>query len=392
MAQIRIAEADYTGGVTESSTETGIVIRIPGASFPKDMDTGMGSDTEFNIVLVTGDNYQNIITTGGVSGTVEASLISKLYSVGAKVYIVKSWVAAKDYLTDRNQLDIKFLLCNEKDANDKNNDASSSDAGFALENALEIAKERRDCAVIYGKSGSTYDTAEGKAENCLTLTLPKYSDDMEETGTAGKYVIPVYANSLKSGDASINPEYAWITAYLYSIAKGNAEWLAVAGASRGESSMTLSCGPITESKIIEMQPSDKGRAINPIINSNPWGVRIWGARTAEAIDSTTGIKGSHFANIRVLLCDIKKRLYAASKKYQFEQNNDVLWVQYQSYVNTLLDEMQSTYGIAGYKWTKITDNVPGNKLKCKLEITPVEPVDDFDINIKLTDEISTVSE
>lgn len=390
MAQIRIAEADYTGGVTASSTETGVVIRIPDASYNSDMDTGMGSGTEFNIVLVTKGNYQNIIATDGVSGTVEASLISKLYSAGAKVYIVKSWVAAKDYLTDRNQLDIKFLLCNEANKNEANTD--KSDAGSALKNALEIAKERRDCAVIYGKSKSSYDTDTGKAEECLTDALTKYSDDMEETGTAGKYVIPVYANSLKSGDDSINPEYAWITAYLYSIAKGNAEWLAVAGASRGESSMTLSCGPITESKIVEMQPSDEGRAINPIINSNPWGVRIWGARTAEAIDPTVGIKGSHFANIRVLLCDIKKRLYAASKKYQFEQNNDVLWVQYKSYVNTLLDEMQSTYGIAGYKWTKITDNVPGNKLKCKLEITPVEPVDDFDINIKLTDEISTVSE
>lgn len=390
MAQIRIAEADYTGGVTESSTETGVVIRIPGASYEQGMDTGLGGGTGFNIILVTADNYQNIIATDGVKNTVEASLISKLYSAGAKVYIIKSWLGAADYLKDRNQLDVKFLLCNEDDT--KETSADSSDAGSALKNAVAIAAERRDCAVVYGKTKSTYATGTGEAEECLTDTLASYSDDMEETGTNGKYVIPVYANSLKSGGTSVNPEYAWITAYLYSIAKGNAEWLAIAGASRGESSMTLSCGPITESTVISMQPSDSGRAINPIINSNPWGVRIWGARTAEAIDSTEGIKGSHFANIRVLLCDIKKRLYTASKKYQFEQNNDVLWVQYKSYVNTLLDEMQSTYGIAGYKWTKITDNVPGNKLKCKLEITPVEPVDDFDINIKLTDEISTVSE
>lgn len=392
MAQIRIAEADYTGGVTESSTETGIVIRIPGVSYEKGMDTGLGGGTGFDIVLVTADNYQNIIAADGVDETVEASLISKLYSAGAKVYIVKSWVAAKDYLTDRNQLDIKFLLCDEADANEKNNDESKTDAGSSLKNAVAIAIERRDCAVIYGKTKSTYGTTAGEAEACLTDPLKSSSGDMEETGTAGKYVIPVYANSLTSGNTAVKPEYAWITAYLYSIAKGNAEWLAIAGASRGESSMTLSCGPITESAIVAMQPSDEGMAINPIINSNPWGVRIWGARTAEKIDATKGIKGSHFANIRVLLCDIKKRLYTASKKYQFEQNNDVLWVQYKSYVNTLLDEMQSTYGIAGYKWTKITDNVPGNKLKCKLEITPVEPVDDFDINIKLTDEISTVSE
>ena len=181
---------------------------------------------------------------------------------------------------------------------------------------------------------------------------------------------------------------AYILAFLNSVNEGNAEWLAVAGSKRGKLPIDASAEFLKESDLDEMQPrssTDKAYAINPIIKMNPWGVRIWGNRTALAVDSD-GLKASHFANVRILICDLKKRLYKAARTYQFEQNNDVLWVNFTSTVNTLLEEMKQSYGIAGYKWIREETDEKA-KLKATLRIIPIEAVEDFDLTLELTDSL-----
>ena len=151
---------------------------------------------------------------------------------------------------------------------------------------------------------------------------------------------------------------------------------------------------MTENDIDKMQPDGKKEsdiAINPIVDMNPWGVRIWGNRTAYVSqEDNEGLVASSFANIRILLCDLKKRLYKAARKYQFEQNSDILWVNFQAEVNTLLEEMVHSYGIAGYRWFREKTNDRA-KIAARLQIVPIQAVEDFDLTIELTDSL-TVNE
>lgn len=370
MAQIRIREKDNTGSGNAGSTTNYIAICDAGAALGKD-----------KVILLTGKNIKTVL-----ENATNKDRIKELYDLGGQILIVNSWSGAKDYLLDRNQCDVKFLLTHTDD----------SEANLAI--CGEIAATRRDCAVIYGMDGSF--TWSKTAKGVVDTALPPTSDTFlsEETyGVYGKYIIPVDAANLKAKETEVPAEFMWMNAYLTSIKNGNAEWLAVAGSSRGAASISdLSCGPVTESTLNTIQGSEASTySINPVLTANPWGVRIWGTRTALPIqkddEGNAKIVASNFANIRVLLCDLKKRLYKASKKYQFDQNTDVLWVQFKSYVNTLLDEMKLSYGIAGYRWQKITEGVANNKLACTLQIVPVEPVDDFDITIDLSDTL-TVTE
>lgn len=391
MAQIRIREKDNTGSSNTGATSNYIAVRYETATLE-------GA----KIVLLTSDNVDTVLNKMADN---TASRIKELYDLGGQVLVVNSWVAAKDYLLDRNQCDVKLLLCDSAD----NAEADGETGKTTLQLTTEIAAARRDCAVVYGRTASDSSTAWGWTDaetKVLNTALTPADDDFlskETYAYVGKYVIPVEATDLKGVDytgkqtVTLPAEFMYANAYLTSINNGNPEWLTIAGSSRGACSISkVSCGPVTESTLNTVQASTKGtRSINPILNANPWGVRIWGARTALPIqaddEGNAKIVASNFANIRILLCDLKKRLYKASKKYQFDQNTDVLWVQFKSYVNTLLDEMKLSYGIAGYRWRKITEGVANNKLACTLQIVPVEPVDDFDITIDLSDTL-TVTE
>lgn len=395
MAQIRIREKDNTGSSNAGSTTNYIAVRYTNAV--------LGDE---KIVLLTADNIATVLKlTGGKALDDTAARIKGLYDLGGQILVVNSWDAAKDYLLDRNQCDVKLLLCGSVDTTESVEDAGGTTVSkTTLELTTAIAASRRDCAVVYGRNGEddkwTWTTEE---TGVLDTTLTPADDaflSKETYAYVSKYVIPVEANALKGVDytgkttSNLPAEFMYANAYLTSIKNGNPEWLTIAGSSRGACSISdVACGPVTESTLNKIQASTEGtRSINPILNANPWGVRIWGARTALPIqkddDGNAKIVASNFANIRILLCDLKKRLYKASKKYQFDQNTDVLWVQFKSYVNTLLDEMKLSYGIAGYRWQKITEGVANNKLACTLQIVPVEPVDDFDITIDLSDTLN----
>lgn len=315
--------------------------------------------------------------------------IRKILNLGGEVVVCDSYENALDYLKDRNQFNVKFLL-----ADDVGDDSATSLEGSDLDNALQIAAYRRDCVVVYGKASAKFSAAEiklldqkawGESE-ADTTSFPA-----GETGSYGKYCLAFYGNALIDGEHNSYPaNLAYILAFLNAKNSGNAEWLATAGAKRGLIPVTLSVGVLKESEIDSMQPrvggTEGSHSINPIANINPWGVRIWGARTAMKIEAGEEVTASHFANIRVLLCDLKKRLYKASRTYQFEQNNDVLWVNFISSINELLEEMKQSYGIAGYKWIR-GESDERAKLKASLRIVPVEPVEDFDLTIDLVDSL-----
>lgn len=345
-----------------------------------------------NYIFMVDSGASNIkicVKATDTEGLNNEDLINRIIDLGGGVIVAKDYNTAATYLKDRNQYDVKFLLTKEgaKAATEAKDNTEATD-NTELETAAEIAAYRRDCSVVYTKTSSSYTKKELELLSKTITENEEFADN--KRNVYGKYILTFYANELKENNNKLDAGVAYILAYLNS-AKTNPEWLAVAGAKRGEIiGNNISCGFMTENDIDNMQPDGKtsGKAgINPIVDMNPWGVRIWGNRTAYVSqEGDNGLTASSFANLRILICDIKKELYKAARKYQFEQNNDILWVNFQSSVNVLLEEMVRSYGIAGYRWYK-EETKERAKLCATLQIVPIEPVEDFDLTLELVDSL-----
>ena len=188
-------------------------------------------------------------------------------------------------------------------------------------------------------------------------------------------------------------------AYFLSLAdsiKVNPNWLAIAGVARGLV-QNLSSGGMTTNipngAADAMEPRD-GIAINPITNIKPYGYTIWGNRTLKNNGAAGNLTATSFLNIRNLVSDIKKEVYRTSRKLTFEQNNDVLWVNFKSEIAPLLDRMLHGYGISSYKLQLDTKHPRyGEKatLCVKIIISPIEPVEDFYVSIVMQDDDTDIT-
>lgn len=91
------------------------------------------------------------------------------------------------------------------------------------------------------------------------------------------------------------------------------------------------------------------------------------------------------------MCDIKKQIYHAAMRVTFEPNDDIVWINFKTLANTLLENMKSGRGLRWYKWKK---EVVSQKalIKATLTIQPIEAVESFDFTIVLTDEDTTIEE
>ena len=370
MPKIRIIEKDLTPANTSGQSDTVVFMAVTGASATPTLLTRGASL----------DAY-----------TEDKDNIKKILDLGGKVLVCDTYTNAKAFITDRNQYDVKFLLVKENATGDGKTKGTED-----LATALEIATKRRDCAVVFAKNKAEYLTEDKTALTAqLSTSTTDAFLDTELKDNVGKYCIPVFGK-LTADEKDFDAGVAYILAFLNSRNKFGAEWLAVAGSRRGAIPVDgLKAADIKESEIDDMQPREADAegtlSVNPICNVTPWGVRIWGNRTAlplQPIKGTTkyGLVASNFANIRVLICDIKKALYKAARGQQFEQNTDVLWVNFTSEVNQLLEQMVQSYGIAGYKWIR-TETKERAKLTAILRIVPIEPVEDFDLTIELADSL-----
>lgn len=407
MPKIRIRERDLTTNPLIGSTTNDILV--------------------INDELVEQSNAPKLIEKEDVEKLTDVSLkqfLTQVLGLGGRVVVANNWIAAQDYCKDRNQYDIKFILTKQGqtfEAGKTTDEEPKTIYKSELEGALTIAQARKDCVVIYTKTTSSYAPEEKTILTADCDYIDKNNADKGSTDKAffkdevkrpaGKYVLPFYANGENGvhdiGDTSIQLDagQAYILAFLNNVAQGRAEWLAIAGSTRGAIPYNYKVdGFLKEEDIDNMQLRTKDEnnliAINPIVNMNPFGTRIWGNRTCLPNNTVTDedentneytdqLVASSFANIRIAICDIKKALYKAARKYQFEQNTDVLWVNFTSEVNSLLEEMKSSYGIVGYRWKRETASERA-KLKATLQIVPIEAVEDFDLTIELADSLEGV--
>lgn len=163
-------------------------------------------------------------------------------------------------------------------------------------------------------------------------------------------------------------------------------WNAIAGATRGK--VTGLVAPRTvkalTNAIADSFTPDTKTAINPITNIKPYGQCIWGNRTLVDNSIKQGTTATSFLNIRNLVSDVKKQLFVACQSLLFEQNTDVLWVNFLSLITPILDKMVSGFGIHNYKIIKLP-NSDKTQINVKIRLYPIYAVESFDITIYLND-------
>lgn len=197
--------------------------------------------------------------------------------------------------------------------------------------------------------------------------------------------------------------FAYLKCLATSLKQGNPNWLSIAGVTRGLVSNLVSDNPIETDKPVTnaiadyyqgTQPdgiavNDFKYAINAITNIKPYGYCIWGNRTLAI--NVGGQKATNYLNIRNLVSDIKKVCYTSARRLIFEQNDDILWTKFLSYITPTLDKMNSGSGVSGYKVIKLATDEHA-KLAAKIIIFPVYAVENFEITVELKDEEITVEE
>lgn len=259
-------------------------------------------------------------------------------------------------------------------------------------NMLEMAAQRGDCVALIDhtdfatrelnpyKDGSLYSAVKSKADTTL------------EKGEFGAMFTPwaTFSRSAPAKDEALTFRAPGSFAYLLALAdsiKTNANWLAIAGAARGGiknlSEMTVN---IPNGVADTMQPRD-AIAVNAITNIKPYGYTIWGNRTLKK--NVDNLVATSFLNIRNLISDVKKTCYRVARKLTFEQETDVLWINFKSEISKLLDRMKSGYGISGYKIVRdLTHDRANDKatLCAKVILYPTYAVEDFYITIVLKDD------
>lgn len=388
MPKVRIVERDLTTNVSLSEEEN--IFLIP--------DSGAEDET-INIY-----SYGDKLPTG----LKKTEIINKILYLGGKVCVIKTLTDTKvrNYLKDRNQFNIKFILLVQA-ISDGGEDQTSTvlpvskieeDTGATdLVCAIDIVQRRRDVSIIYTKLSTTYS----EAEQTLLKTLVEGDEFLktEKKSYLGKYVLPYYANTLSTtNNVIVNAGTAYAYAYLNNIQNNISPYVSVAGYKQGVIPLPdLSCEYLTEDEIDSMQPDvapEEGSAIsiNTVVNLKCLGansIRILGDRTALPLptaEGDTGVVVSSFASNRILLNDIKKRMYAASRRFQYETINDVLIANFKAYVEEKLDVMKASGRLNWYKWDNVATS-DKTKVFLQLTVSIGYPFEKADMLIDISDDL-----
>lgn len=180
-------------------------------------------------------------------------------------------------------------------------------------------------------------------------------------------------------------------------AENYSEWYAIAGYNRGTSKYNiLGTGvKLGENAVNALAPrqgnDDIDKAVNLIIKIKN-NYYLWGNRTAYEL-TTEGdnaeLRASHFLNIRQLCTTLKKQVYVACRRFTFEPNSDLLWINFCNAIRPTLERMKADQGIADYKFVKVKNDKKA-LLTAKIRIVPIEAVEDFEISVYLEDSLAGV--
>ena len=321
-----------------------------------------------------------------------------------KVKVKGVWIPddSINLLTDKSLFDIRFLTSGIDVANN--------------ENLIRVANERQDCialinldetAAAFDYKVATIRTEFEKNSSVYAAGFTPWFYSEHPTlikGVEDLTTVNDKPDTKEAENVAIPAAYGYLFAYGRMLANNAAEWQAVAGPERGiipELSDVCYTYSYEDVEILQARGADEfvklddatdnvGIAINPIAWVRPNGYILYGNRTLKTNDAKKKTTAQSFLNIRNGVNAIKKVMYDAGRTFVFEQNTEVLWINFRNYITPLLDRMQSSDGLLGYTFVKVATDAKA-RLKAKLTVIPVEAVEDFDLDVYLVDDL-TVTE
>lgn len=347
---------------------------IPGVEFTKTLSLPSGVNYETTDEFKVTDIYKAFMNSCEVEN-------SKLYT-----------------LMDKGEYQIKFLTLGAYPSFEFGLDKTgtgSIETYNVFDNLIETAAKRGDCIALVDHTnnstrtlqttaGSVYANLSAYVKNSLTIT--RKGGDSEDGYTYGAMFTPyaIYKLSTQNNTQHTLPaSFGYLSAFAAST-QTNPNWYAVAGVSRGVPSGLIGLSQNITNAIADLYQPRDNVAINCITNIKPYGYTIWGNRTLKNNSADGDLKALSFLNIRVLTCDLKKTLYQACKRYTFENNTDIMWLNFKSQIEPALAKMLSGNGIASYQIIKVATTKKAT-IEAIIRLVPIEPVEDWFITIELTD-------
>ena len=267
-------------------------------------------------------------------------------------------------------------------------------------NAKSILETGRgDCVALLDIDEAVYNKAEDRANRkALLSAISKAANKVNSS----KYVaifaptVCLLGTSDKYENNKFPASFYYLACFKYALDHGFAEWYAAAGYTRGVCNYTVESADVNfgeylinalEPRSLSTEEGALGKAVNVIakIRGNFY---LWGNRTAEPLG--TELVASHFLNIRQLCSTLKKQIYVACRRFTFDPNSDILWINFCNALKPTLERMKADQGIKDYKIVKLY-TAKKAELKARVRIIPIEAVEDFDIEITLEDNFGETS-
>jgi len=298
------------------------------------------------------------------------------------------WTALKDKSVYDFRYIVNGLMEGCKDANE---------AIIAVAHAVNTQTEgngRGDCTALIDIPCEAY---EGKTQTTAIPLIQAEAKKISKSKYAAIFA-PFVTYSFTDADYSNStfPGYFHYLACAAKAADNYNEWYAIAGYTRGISSYSIASTGVKlgDAAVDALEPrsltSGTDKAVNLIIKiKNAY--YLWGNRTAYELEQDGDLKASHFLNIRQLCSTIKKQLYITCRRFTFDPNSDVLWINFCNAIRPLLEKMKADQGITDYRFVKLPVNGQKAILKAKIRIVPIEAVEDFDISLTLEDSVAGVT-
>ena len=367
-------------------------------------DANIGPEDEiYQAVIKVGNDpvienlKDNLFKFDFITNTVH---FTKTYAVDGSPEL-ETWTNIWKRLTDKNLYNVRFLTTGGFFA--------GSVCGDLM---IECAAKRCDAVALldFNTTNNAVSEYREMAEAVVTATKSMSIDTTKDPSSFAAAFAPTWTGNIYTNEGldrveHLPPSFGYLCAFARSV-KENPMWYAVAGSFRGRIPELVSVDKEYNNADIEMlQARSKsvevaldesgdnvGVAINPIAYRRPFGHTIWGNRTmrdnpANEVDGTGELKATSFLNCRVLSTEVAKVAYNAANKYTFEQNSEVLWTNFTSDILPTLDRMSTGNGVLDYKISRISTTKKA-RLCARISLIPIEAVEDFDITVELTDEIS----
>lgn len=333
--------------------------------------------------------YANIVNRG-TDGKKATPTVSDIYAGIEKYYTKPTFTDGGDepanydlYLGDRGTYSVKYLTSGAYPTFEYTGDGSKD----LVKLMVATAKDRGDAVAIidyanaptralYG-NGSVY-----AAVNSTPIVDGEYAAMFTPWAM---YETIRERNDMTATTQLLPPSFGYLNALAQSI-KTNDNWLAIAGVARGYVPQILALNTVNalSNTIADLYQPKTGVSINAITNVRPYGLTIYANRTLKDNGTFGKLSALSSLNIRNMVSDIKKTVYATAKRLVFEQNTDVLWVNFKAGITGILDKMITGNGIESYKITREQSSTK-EKVKATIKIVPIRPVEDFEIDIVLTD-------